>query len=137
NDEAHHCYRRRETPVEAADAALIELMDRSLTAEERREADEQEREAAVWMSGIEAVARKFGVKALYDLSATPFFLKGSGHPEGTLFPWVVSDFSLIDAIEAGIVKIPRVPVANTGDEGDLLTYRNVWKHVGRVLLKRS
>ncbi|MHB8501295.1 MAG: BPTD_3080 family restriction endonuclease [Candidatus Acidiferrales bacterium] len=137
NDEAHHCYRRKESPVEAEDAALIEMMDRSLTAEERREADKQEREAAVWISGIEAVARKFGVKAVYDLSATPFFLKGSGHPEGTLFPWVVSDFSLIDAIESGIVKIPRVPVADNRDEGDLPTYRNLWKHVGRVLPKRA
>jgi type III restriction enzyme len=46
-----------------------------------------------------------------DLSATPFFLSGSGYAEGTLFPWTMSDFSLMDAIECGIVKLPRVPVA--------------------------
>ena len=62
----------------------------------------------MWSSGLEAVRKKLGIRAIYDLSATPFFLSGSGYDEGTLFPWVVSDFSLIDAIEAGIVKIPRV-----------------------------
>ncbi len=47
-----------------------------------------------------------------------------GWPEGTLFQWVVSDFSLIDAIEAGLVKIPRVPVDdNAQQSGDLPTYR--------------
>ena len=33
--------------------------------------------------------------------------------EGTLFPWTMCDFSLMDAIECGIVKLPRVPVADT------------------------
>ena len=46
---------------------------------------------------------------MIDLSATPFFLSGSGYVEGTLFPWTLSDFSLMDAIECGIVKLPRVP----------------------------
>ena len=102
NDEAHHCYRRRPGAV-----------DEPLTGDDRIEARQRDEEARVWISGIEAVKAKIGVKAIYDLSATPFFLRGSGHPEGTLFPWVVSDFSLIDAIEAGIVKVPRVPVAMT------------------------
>ena len=66
------------------------------------------------------------MKAVYDLSATPFYLKGSGYPEGTLFPWVVSDFSLMDAIECGIVKIPRVPVADNAMTGDYPKYRNLW-----------
>ncbi len=64
-------------------------------------------------SGSTACARStrsMGVKAVYDLSATPSFLSGSGYQEGTLFPWVVSDFGLVEAIESGIVKIPRVPV---------------------------
>ena len=79
---------------------------------------EKNREAArVWISGLEAVARKMGLQRVVDLSATPFFLKGSGYREGTLFPWVVSDFSLIDAIESGLVKVPRVPVADGFDFG--------------------
>ena len=55
--------------------------------------------------------RKLGRSRVIDLSATPFFLRGSGYAEGTLFPWTMSDFSLMDAIECGIVKLPRVPVA--------------------------
>ena len=70
-----------------------------------------------------------GVKVVYDLSATPFFLSGSGYPEGHLFPWVISDFSLIDAIEAGIVKIPRVPVADNSMTGEAPTYRDLWEQL--------
>ncbi len=40
----------------------------------------------------------------------PTTSKGSGYNEGFIFPWVVSDFSLMDAIESGIVKVPRIPV---------------------------
>ena len=107
NDEAHHCYRRKP-----------DAEDEALTGDERVEAKKRDEEARVWISGIEAVKAKIGVKAIYDLSATPFFLRGSGYPEGTLFPWVVSDFSLIDAIEAGIVKVPRVPVADDSMTGE-------------------
>ena len=125
NDEAHHCYRRRE----------VEPVDEEMSAEERREAQREAAAGAVWITGLEAVARKYGAKAVYDLSATPFFLKGSGYPEGTLFPWVVSDFALIDAIECGIVKVPRVPVADNRMEGALPTYRDLWRQVGRELPK--
>ena len=98
NDEAHHCYRRKPEAAEGEAEAL--------TGDDRKEAEKREEEARIWISGIEAVKAKIGVKTIYDLSATPFFLRGSGYAEGTLFPWVVSDFSLIDAIEAGIVKVP-------------------------------
>ncbi len=81
--------------------------------------------------------RKIGVKAIYDLSATPFFLRGSGYPEGTLFPWVVSDFSLIDAIEAGIVKVPRVPVADDSMTGEQPTYRDLWLRIREDLPKKG
>ena len=91
NDEAHHCYRHRP-----------DSEDEILTGDDRVEAKKRDEEARIWISGIEAVKAKIGVKAIYDLSATPFFLRGSGYPEGTLFPWVVSDFSLIDAITGQI-----------------------------------
>jgi type III restriction enzyme len=118
NDEAHHCYRRKP-----------EAEDEALSGDERIEAKKRDEEARVWNSGIEAVKAKIGVKAIYDLSATPFFLRGSGYPEGTLFPWVVSDFSLIDAIEAGIVKVPRVPVADDSMTGEQPTYRDLWLRI--------
>lgn len=44
-----------------------------------------------------------GIKTVYGLSATPFYIKSSGYTEGEIFPWVVSDFALMEAIEAGIV----------------------------------
>ena len=125
NDEAHHCYRRK------ADAEK-----ETLSADERSEVQKREEEAKVWISGLEAVKAKLGVRAIYDLSATPFFLKGSGWPEGTLFPWVVSDFSLVDAIESGIVKVPRVPVGDNTMTGAMPTYRNLWVEIRDDLPKK-
>ena len=102
NDEAHHCY--REKPEEVDDEAL--------KGDEKKEAEKNNEAARLWISGLEAVNRKLGLARVLDLSATPFFLRGSGYAEGTLFPWTMSDFSLMDAIECGIVKLPRVPVAD-------------------------
>jgi len=126
NDEAHHCYRRR---------AVEE--DIKLTGDERKEAENREEEARIWISGLEAVKSKIGVKAVYDLSATPFFLRGSGYDEGLLFPWVVCDFSLIDAIESGIVKVPRVPVSDDSMTGTMPTYRNIWALIRDHLPKKG
>ncbi len=105
NDEAHHCYREKTTP----DAE--ETID-DLTGDDKKEAKKKNEYARLWISGLEAVKRTIGVRTVFDLSATPFFLAGSGYREGTLFPWVMSDFSLMDAIECGIVKLPRVPIAD-------------------------
>ncbi|MDP2167309.1 MAG: DEAD/DEAH box helicase family protein [Thermodesulfovibrionales bacterium] len=126
NDEAHHCYRRRQGDEEE-----------KLTGDERKEAEKREEEARVWISGLEAVKAKIGARAVYDLSATPFFLRGSGYSEGTLFPWVVSDFSLIDAIESGIVKVPRVPVADDSMTGEMPTYRDLWLRIREDLPKKG
>ena len=123
NDEAHHCYRQKV----GGDA------ERTLTGDEKKEAQENEVAARLWINGIEALDRQLkkgkrggGVRAVYDLSATPFFLRGSGYQEGTLFPWVVSDFSLMDAIESGIVKLPRVPVTDNLVQTDTVVYRDLW-----------
>lgn len=126
NDEAHHCYR------EKPDAEAT-----SLTGDERKEAEENREAARVWISGIEAAKRRLGLLAVYDLSATPFFLAGSGWPEGVLFPWVVSDFSLMDAIESGIVKLPRVPVADNLPGQPEPLYRNLWKAIGKKMPKKT
>ena len=126
NDEAHHCYRRKPDGEEE-----------KLSGDDRVEAKRRDEEARVWISGLEAVKAKIGVKAIYDLSATPFFLRGSGYSEGTLFPWVVSDFSLVDAIEAGIVKVPRVPVADDSMVSDQPTYRDLWVLIRDGLPKKG
>ncbi len=114
NDEAHHCYRER----------VRDRVDEDLKGDEKDEADENNEAARLWITGLETVKRKLGVALVYDLSATPFFLRGSGYLEGTLFPWTMSDFSLMDAIECGIVKLPRVPVADNVPGGDMPKFRD-------------
>ena len=128
NDEGHHCY--REKPDDGDDVDALKGDDR-VEAEKNREA------ARLWISGIEAVTRKLGVLRVFDLSATPFFLRGSGYAEGTLFPWTMSDFSLMDAIECGIVKLPRVPIADNIPEGDMPMYRNLWEHIRKKMPKKG
>jgi len=126
NDEAHHCYRRKPDGEEV-----------KLKGEERKEAEQRNKYARVWISGLEAVKNKIGLRVIYDLSATPFFLRGSGYAEGTLFPWVVSDFSLVDAIESGIVKVPRVPVSDDSMTGDQPTYRDIWLRIREHLPRKG
>jgi type III restriction enzyme len=99
NDEAHHCYRHKAIPEGQ------ENQDEDIDTDEQEEAEKNTEAARLWISGIEAVKRNLGVRNVFDLSATPFFLRGSGYAEGTLFPWTVCDFSLMDAIECGIVKL--------------------------------
>jgi len=123
NDEAHHCYREKA------------ISDEDLPPEDREEAKANREAARLWIAGLEAVKRTLGITALYDLSATPFFLRGSGYREGTLFPWTVSDFSLMDAIESGIVKLPRIPVADNLPNGVTPIYRNLWDHIGKKMPK--
>jgi type III restriction enzyme len=127
NDEAHHCY--REKPGETAEG--------DLKGDERKEAQKNKEAARVWISGLEAVTRKLGVSKVVDLSATPFFLSGSGYAEGTLFPWTASDFSLMDAIECGIVKLPRVPVADNIPGAEVPTFRNLWEHIRKKMPKKG
>ena len=126
NDEAHHCYRKKVANEAAED----------LQGEEKDEAKENNEVARMWITGLETVKRKLGVSIIYDLSATPFFLRGSGYREGTLFPWTMSDFSLMDAIECGIVKLPRVPVSNNIPTGEMPMYRDLWAHIGKSLQKK-
>ena len=128
NDEAHHCY--REKPSE-------EDEEGPLKGDDRTEAQKNKEAARVWISGLETVRRKLGIGRVIDLSATPFFLRGSGYAEGTLFPWTVSDFSLMDAIESGIVKLPRVPVADNIPNSEMPTFRNLWHHIGKKMPKKG
>ena len=130
NDEAHHCY--REKPIDDENADL------TLKGEDKKEAEKNKEAARLWISGLEAVNRKLGLARVVDLSATPFFLSGSGYIEGTLFPWTMSDFSLMDAIECGIVKLPRVPVAqNITSSDEMPIYRNLWENIRLDMPKKG
>ena len=127
NDEAHHCYR------EKPDHEL----EGDLKGDEKKEAEKNNEAARLWISGLEAVNRNLGLARVFDLSATPFFLRGSGYAEGTLFPWTLSDFSLMDAIECGIVKLPRVPVADNIPGGEMPMFRNLWEHIRAKMPKKG
>ncbi len=127
NDEAHHCYREKPGDAEEED----------LTGDDKKEAEKNREAARLWISGLEVVSRKLGLNRVLDLSATPFFLRGSGYAEGTLFPWTMSDFSLMDAIECGIVKLPRVPVADNIPGADVPMFRNLWEHIRKDMPKKG
>jgi type III restriction enzyme len=117
NDEGHHAYRPAPVPE-------------GMTLSTEEKADREE--ATVWVSGLDKINAACGIGLCVDLSATPFYLHGSGYPEGSPFPWIVSDFSLVDAIESGITKIPRLPaIDNTGRPDP--KYFKLWEHITRDL----
>jgi type III restriction enzyme len=120
NDEAHHCY----------------LPKSKSKTTDNEEADENAR-AAVWFSGLREIAKKFKLQAVYDLSATPYYLTGSGYAPYSLFPWVVSDFGLIEAIESGLVKIPFLPESDNTQELTMPVLRNLYEHVKDKLPKKG
>jgi type III restriction enzyme len=128
NDEAHHAYRPAPYEVGDEEAGLI--------AEERRRLKQEKEKATVWISGLDRIHAARTINFCMDLSATPFYIQGSGYEEGTPLPWLVSDFGLVDAIESGIVKIPRVPVAD--DTGQLIPkYFQLWKAINDALPARD
>ncbi len=127
NDEAHHCYREKPQDADVED----------LKGDEKKEAEKNKEAARLWISGLEAVNRKLGLARVFDLSATPFFLSGSGYAEGTLFPWTMNDFSLMDAIECGIVKLPRVPIAENIPGDEMPMYRNLWENIRKDMPKKG
>ncbi|MBI3028452.1 MAG: DEAD/DEAH box helicase family protein [Candidatus Rokubacteria bacterium] len=116
NDEAHHAYRIRR------------LDDTSEVEEDDELAEADEREATVWIEGLDKIHRIRGINLCVDLSATPFYLHRAGADPGRPFPWIVSDFGLIDAIESGLVKIPQLPVQDTTGR-EIPAYFNVWKWI--------
>jgi type III restriction enzyme len=124
NDEAHHCYLPKEKGKTKSDAPADENVK-----------EENER-AAVWYTGLREIGKQFQLRAVYDLSATPYYLSGSGHAAYTLFPWIVSDFGLTDAIESGLVKIPFLPeFDNTQELTPVL--RDLYAHVKDELPKKG
>lgn len=118
NDEAHHAWR----PIAS------EVAETEMTADEERELEEEKLEATIWVGGLDRINKVRGIRAVIDLSATPFYLKGSGRQEGTPMPWIVSDFGLVDAIECGITKIPRIPVEDDSGRPDP-KYFKLWQQI--------
>jgi type III restriction enzyme len=121
NDEAHHCY--------------LPLVKGKKT-EEENSVEENER-AAVWFTGLKEISKRFKVKNVYDLSATPYYLKGSGYIPYAIFPWVVTDFGLIEAIESGLVKIPFLPESDSSQNLSGPVLRDLYTHVKDLLPKKG
>lgn len=124
NDEAHHCY--------------LPKQDDSRKDDEVKETEEENKKAMVWYEGLRQLKlHDYKLQHVYDLSATPYYLKGSGYPEYSLFPWVVSDFGLVDAIESGLVKIPYLPSYDNTHDLDEPKLRNIYKHISSQLPKKG
>jgi type III restriction enzyme len=126
NDEAHHAYRiKREEPDE----------NEAEIHGEEDEAEEFFQEATVWIDGLDRIQKNRGINFCVDLSATPYFLGRVGQETNRPFPWVVSDFGLIDAIESGLTKIPQLAVRDTtgagivGGNDQTPSYFNIWRWI--------
>jgi type III restriction enzyme len=99
NDEAHHAWR---VPAESKVKGLKK---------------EDIEESTIWVGGLDRIHKARGILKCFDFSATPFAPSGKQSSEEALFPWIISDFGLNDAIEAGLVKTPRVVIRDDGKLG--------------------
>lgn len=118
NDEAHHAYRIRQAGAAEDDAEMLD--------EDRDE--ELEHESTVWIDGLDRIHKARRINLCIDLSATPYFLARAGEDTNKVFPWVVSDFGLTDAIESGLVKIPQLAVSDPSGD-DHAAYFNIWRWI--------
>ncbi|MGH7471899.1 MAG: restriction endonuclease, partial [Longimicrobiales bacterium] len=90
------------------------------------DADDFFKEATIWVDGLDRIHKLRGINVCIDLSATPYYLGRVGQDTARPFPWVISDFGLIDAIESGLVKIPQLAVRDTTG-ADIPGYSNIWR----------
>lgn len=103
NDEGHHCWQRRDGEA-----------------------------PGVWMEALHALQNHthYRLDQVIDFTATPIFINPARthFPEderakarkSPLFPWIISEFALMEAMEAGLVKIPQPPRGdNTNRESAL------------------
>ena len=120
NDEAHHAYRIRGKTAEGAEDDSESLVEEL--------SDDFEVESTVWMDGLDRIHRSRRINVCVDLSATPYYLARAGEDTNRVFPWVVSDFGLTDAIESGLVKIPQLAHSDPSGE-DEAKYFNIWRWI--------
>jgi len=118
NDEAHHAYRF------PADAKVS-------TSEQ-----DELREATIWIDGLEKISKAREIIRALDFSATPMYTGLFKDKAWTPFEWIISDFALVDAIESGLVKIPRTPTDDNASEA-IPKYRNLWNYIKDSLPKRG
>ena len=119
NDEAHHAYRIRSTEPDDLDDEVFGDDD---------EAEDYYREATVWVEGLDRIHKHRGINVCVDFSATPYFLGRVSNMANRPFPWVVSDFGLTEAIEAGLTKIPQLAVRDSTGQS-IPGYFNIWRWI--------
>ena len=119
NDEAHHAYRIRSAEPD-------EMEDDTFGDDD--EAEEYFREATVWVEGLDRIHKHRGINVCLDFSATPYFLGRVSNMANRPFPWVVSDFGLTEAIEAGLTKIPQLAVRDNSGQS-IPGYFNIWRWI--------
>ena len=110
NDEAHHAWR---LPAGSGTRGI---------------AKSDIEQATKWIGGLDRIDQARGVLTCYDFSATPFVPSGKQSSKEALFDWIVSDFGLNDAIEAGLVKTPRVVIRDDAVP-DAKTYKSRLYHI--------
>src|SRR5258708_5993767 len=116
-DEAHHAYRiSQEKPDDLG----------NLYEDERDDLVGGQDEATSWVDWLDKINKQRNINFCVDLSATPYFLGRIGQEKNKPFPWIVSDFGLIDAIESGLVKIPQLAIRDTTGQ-DYPAYFNIWQ----------
>ena len=119
NDESHHAYRiQRDDPD----------IDEEDEIGEDEEAEEFVKEATVWVEGLDRIDKNRGINFCVDLSATPYYLNRTGNEANRPFPWAVCDFSLVDSIESGLVKIPQLAIRDTTGT-EIPAYFNIWRWI--------
>lgn len=127
NDEAHHAYRLRRQESSEEDAEFeADLGD------DAEDVEEFYREATVWVEGLDRVHLKRSINFCVDFSATPYYLGRAGSDSNRPYPWIVSDFGLVDAIESGLVKIPQLAVRDPSG-AEIPGYFNIWRWIMQKL----
>ncbi len=116
NDEAHHAYRK---PPELK-ISKTQALEQGINLDD----------ATRWIEGLDRLHKTRRIQRCFDLSATPFAPTGKKSTDAALFEWIISDFGLNDAIEAGLVKTPRVVVRDHALP-DASTLRSKLYHIYR------
>ncbi|MCP4042730.1 MAG: type III restriction endonuclease subunit R, partial [Gammaproteobacteria bacterium] len=119
NDEVHHAYRIRRSEADDEEGEVLG---------DGEEVEEFFKEATVWIDGLDRIHKLRGINFCLDLSATPYYLGRVGQNTNRVFPWVVSEFGLVDAIESGLTKIPQLAVRDSSG-ASIPGYFNIWRWI--------
>ena len=116
NDEAHHAWRKEDTKNKTNIHYKNNISTRSKNTTSK------------WIEGLDKIHEGSSIIRCHDFSATPFIPTGKSVAEEMLFKWIVSDFSLNDAIESGLTKTPRIAIRDDSGRFDK-NYKSRFYHI--------